>query len=156
MKKFLLLFLTIFSIGLNIGAEEGRYLTEEQYNNLPTRIKKEIEVENTIDKASKYTSIGKEIGIAVNETLNALESGAQKISNTRLGRIAIAILVWKLLYKDVLSIVVGAILLIVSIKNYIKWRSFRKIKEEIPEETYAGTIIVSVVTFFASMLCFFV
>lgn len=47
----------------------------------------------------------KEIGVAVNETLKAVEDLAIRIPESNLGQTAITIVVWKLLYKEIAGVV---------------------------------------------------
>ena len=116
MKRLLFLFSVLF-FGLNVQAD--RVLTEEQWNQLPSETREKINFQKSSESADKWANIGKQIGIAVNECLNAIEKSAQRISNTRLGRVAIGIVIWKLLYGDILQIVVGIFLLVLSI---VSWR----------------------------------
>lgn len=98
-------------------------LTQEQYNNLPEDVRSAIQsqvsrddkIENKVKTASKWAGYGKEIGVAVNECLKAIEGSAERISKTDLGQTAITLVVWKLLWKDVVGIGLGLIFFIVSI-----------------------------------------
>lgn len=69
----------------------------------------------TDEEVSEYANLGKEIGVAVNETLKAVEDSAIRIAESNLGQTAITIVVWKLLYKEIAGIVVGTILLGISV-----------------------------------------
>lgn len=64
-------------------------------------------------KFSEYANLGKEIGVAVNETLKAVEDSAIRIADSSLGQTAITIVVWKLLYKEIAG--VGILLLGISL-----------------------------------------
>lgn len=61
-------------------------------------------------------SIGQEIGTVINETLSSLEGTVLRVSESDLGQTAIAIAIWKLLYKDVIGLIVGIIFMIISFK----------------------------------------
>ena len=98
-------------------------LTQEQYNNLPEDVKSAIqsqvsrdnEIENKVKTASKWAGYRKEIGTAVNECLKAVEGSAERISNTELGRVAIKLTVWKLLWKDIVGIALGLLVFLTSV-----------------------------------------
>ena len=155
MRKIILILICLFCFGLNIKAD--KVLTDEQWNNLPEETRSTITLENNAEKTSKWTNIGKEIGIAVNETLTAIESSAQRISETHLGRIAIGIVVWKLLYKDILQIVIGITLLILAI---IYWNRAYKIISAKDFNSYddvigGANIIACVVLLIAALICLF-
>lgn len=72
-------------------------------------------IKGEIKEVSEYANLGKEIGVAVNETLKAVEDSAIRIAESNLGQTAITIVVWKLLYKEIAGIVVGTILLGISV-----------------------------------------
>lgn len=74
------------------------------------KITTEKAIKGEIKEVSEYANLGKEIGVAVNETLKAVEDSAIRIQPG-----AITIVVWKLLYKEIAGIVVGTILLGISV-----------------------------------------
>lgn len=82
-------------------------ISQEDYDRLPGETRTQIEkittekaIKGEIKEVSEYASLGKEIGVAVNETLKAVEDSAIRISESNLGQTAITIVVWKLLYKE--------------------------------------------------------
>lgn len=96
-------------------------LSKEQLRTLPDSVRlaiqKASELPNEVLKAkelSKSASIGREIGEAVNGTLTAIEGSAMRIADSNLGRTAIAIAVWKLLWRDVAGICVMSVVVIFS------------------------------------------
>lgn len=95
---------------------------------------------------SEYANLGREI--AVNETLKAVEDSAVRISKSDLGQTAIAIVVWKLLYKEIAG---GTVLLGMSLYLLIVGRG--KLSKN--SEDAGGWIVSSVVTFISSMFCMF-
>lgn len=95
-------------------------LSKEQLRTLPDSVRlaiqKASELPNEVLKAkelSKSASIGREIGEAVNGTLTAIEGSAMRIADSNLGRTAIAIAVWKLLWRDVAGILLGITIFII-------------------------------------------
>ena len=127
-------------------------LTQEEYNKLPENVKKELSTSKEMKKYSDYASWGKEIGVAVNETLKAVEESSIRISKTEIVQSAIFILKWKFLYKDFIHIIVGSILLIVYIGLLIYITRRRKSENSIDTDQMVYAIIASVATFIASMI----
>lgn len=60
-----------------------------------------------MERYGDYVGVGKEIGIAVNGALEAVNDQAVKFSDTKLGKITIFLVVWKVLYKDALGLLIG-------------------------------------------------
>lgn len=65
-----------------------------------------------IERYGNFVGVGKEIGVAVNGALTAVNDQMVKFSETKLGNITVFLVVWKVLYKDVLGIVIGIPVLI--------------------------------------------
>jgi hypothetical protein len=72
----------------------------------------EAALEKRIERYGSYVGVGKEIGIAVNSALEAVNDQVVKFSETKLGKITVFLVVWKVLYKDVLGIIIGIPLLL--------------------------------------------
>lgn len=77
-------------------------ISQEDYDRLPGETRTQIEkittekaIKGEIKEVSEYASLGKEIGVAVNETLKAVEDSAIRISESNLGQTAITIVVDK-------------------------------------------------------------
>lgn len=109
-------------------------LSKEQLRTLPDSVRlaiqKASELPNEVLKAkelSESASIGKEIGEAVNGTLVAIEGSALRIADSNLGRIAIAVAVWKLLWKDITGILLGLTIFIIG--NVYTSRAWRVLKK---------------------------
>lgn len=134
-------------------------ISQEDYNRLPGETRTQIEkittekaIKGEIKEVSEYASLGKEIGVAVNETLKAVEDSAIRISESNLGQTAITIVVWKLLYKEIAGVVIG-ILLGISLFLLITGRG--KLSKD--DEDAGGWISVvgGAVFFISSMICVF-
>ena len=104
---------------------------------------------------SDYASWGKEIGVAVNETLKAVEESSIRISKTEIGQSAIFILKWKFLYKDFLHIIVGSTLLIICIGLIIYIIIRREPVNSFGNDQLTYAIIASAATFISSMIAIF-
>lgn len=141
---------------MSVAAFSQITISQEDYEKLPLDTRTQIEqltVKSKLTEVSKYTNLGKEIGIAVNETLKAVEDSAVRVSQTDLGKTAITIVVWKLLYKEIAGVVIGIILLGISIFAFVTGKN----KLSIDSEDAGGitSMVGAVVLFAASMLCIF-
>lgn len=73
----------------------------------------EKSIEKRIGRYGKWVGLGKEVGIAVNGCLEAINAELVKLSETKLGKRAIFLVTWKVLYSDVLGLFIGIPSLIV-------------------------------------------
>lgn len=131
-------------------------ISKSDYDKLPQEVKDQIsqslspeyQAEQKLKETSTYVSIGHEIGLAVNETLSALKETVIDVSETRIGKTAIAIVVWKLLGKDFVDIFIGVALLIVSIIFAFKFIQYIKTlasRSDIPESEAGGYILGAII-----------
>lgn len=112
---------------------------------------------------SEETSIGTEIGIAVNETFKAISDNTIKLAESNLGKSAIFMLSWKILYKDIIGLIVGFFLLITVAVIMVKvLNQINEVEKENDGDftaTSAARVIigcmVSLVFFISSMCCIF-
>lgn len=162
MKRFIMFLLTVVIV---VSSSAQITISEAEFNSLPDSVKVELQksnlekkTEETLKKGSTYANLGKEIGIAVNETLKAVESSAIRISKTELGQTAIFILKWKLLYKDILGVLVGGIFLIVGIGILISTLVFCS-KNDLRDEGAQSRVIIGgiavVFSVIISLCCIF-
>lgn len=156
-KIFVLLLLTVFS-SLSLFSQVT--ISQEDYNKLSSEAKAQIEqlttekaVRGEIQEVSEYANLGKEIGVAVNETLKAVEDSAIRISESDLGQTAITIVVWKLLYKEIAGLIVGFVLLILCIYFAIIGKS--KLSDNADDVGGWVCVLTGIVFFIASMICMF-
>lgn len=110
-------------------------------------------IKGEIKEVSEYANLGKEIGVAVNETLKAVEDSAIRIVDSNLGQTATTIVVWKLLYKEIVGVAMGILLLGISLFLLITGRG--KLSKD--DEDAGGWISVvgGAVFFISSMICVF-
>lgn len=161
MKRLIfILMATICSIGMF-----GRSVTisEEHLKSLPEETQKYI-MDNSMDKdTEKSASIGTEIGIAVNETFKAISDNTTKLAESNLGKTAIFMLSWKILYKDVIGLIVGIFLLVTTavivskVLNQLRTAE-EKHDGEVSDVCGARVIIgciASILFFISSMCCIF-
>ena len=102
-------------LSTNIFAQKT--LTKEQYDALPLEVKQQIEM------TSKSSSIswGKEIGIAVNESLTAIEQSTLHIADSKIGTVATFLVIWKFCMRDVLGILFSIVIMWFGIWGYNKF-----------------------------------
>lgn len=60
-----------------------------------------------VDQIMKWKGIGQEIGIATRESLNAVVDVAEKFGTTNVGHYVMFLVAWKLVGKDMLSLIFG-------------------------------------------------
>ena len=145
---------------MSVAAFSQITISQEDYSKLSEETRTQIEkltvekaVKGEIKEVSEYANLGKEIGLAVNETLKAVEDSAIRIADSNLGQTAITIVVWKLLYKEIAGIVVGVLLLGVSLFMLITGRGIVSRDDE-----DAGgwvSVIAGVIFFISSTICIF-
>lgn len=95
-------------------------LSKEQLKTLPDSVRLAIQKASELSdetlkakELSESASIGREIGEAVNGTLTAIEGSALRIADSNLGKTAIFIACWKLLYGDIVGLILGIVIFIV-------------------------------------------
>lgn len=82
MKKFLVIMLAMLWMSVAAFSQ----ISQEDYDKLPSDTRTQIEkittekaIKGEIKEVSEYANLGKEIGVAVNETLKAVEDSAIRI-----------------------------------------------------------------------------
>lgn len=146
-----MLFMSVASFSqITISQEDYDRLSGETRTQIE-RITTEKAIKGEVKEVSEYASLGKEIGVAVNETLKAVEDSAIRISESNLGQTAITIVVWKLLYKEIAGVVIGILLLGISLFLLITGRG------KLSKDDAGGWISVvgGAVFFISSMICVF-
>lgn len=138
-------------------------ISEEEFQKLPESVQQQIrpegEVVQKMKETSKAVSIGKEIGTAVNETLTAVSDNVIKVADSDVGKTAISIAVWKLLYKDILGIVTGVILFGFSMFFVVRATKKPDKDEDTDDESFTVRRVISgiaaAVLFTSSMIACF-
>lgn len=158
MKKFLVIMLAM--LWMSVAAFSQITISQEDYDKLPNETRTQIEkittekaIKGEIKEVSEYANLGKEIGVAVNETLKAVEDSAIRIAESNLGQTAITIVVWKLLYKEIAGIVVGTILLGISVFMLLTGRG--KLSKNDEDAGGRVSVVGGAVFFISSMICIF-
>lgn len=81
-------------------------------------------IDERIQRYGKWVGLGKEVGIAVNSSLGAITDQADHFSKTGVGKLTIALVVWKVLGDQAVHIMAGTVELLVFLPLWI-W-SYRK------------------------------
>lgn len=110
MKRTFILLFAMLTISLQALGQVT--LSQQEIDNLPPDMKERIsqikgKKENVekLQEVSEYAGLGKEIGEAVNGALSAVKDNAIEIAESHPGKVAIAVAVWKLLWKDIVGII---------------------------------------------------
>jgi hypothetical protein len=75
-------------------------------------------VGGVLDNLNKFEGIGRETGVAIREGLNAVTEVAGKFGETKVGQITIALIVWRIVGRDLMLVLLGAVGLIIGIWFY--------------------------------------
>lgn len=128
MKKFLILFVSMAMISL-ASMSQTITLSPEDLQKLDPSVKAQIdqlqaqkEITGTLETASKWAGLGKEIGITVKESLEAVVDVSDKFSKTDVGKFTLFLVFYKVAGADFLQLIIGfiwiGIVLIVSYRMY--------------------------------------
>ena len=117
MKKLLLiLLLSIVSVSI-VDAQQQQQKTQQIVVNTsdltPDQLAK-VQARNEIAKVtdkletySKYAGMGKEVGIAVSEGLGAVKDVTLEFADSNVGKLTMALIVWKVIGDDIKGFVFG-------------------------------------------------
>lgn len=67
----------------------------------------EQKMKEKIDTYGKWVGIGKEVGVAVDEGLTAVTKHSTAIADTRIGKVTMFIIAYKVIGKDIIRIALG-------------------------------------------------
>ena len=137
-------------------------ISDDCLRNLPEETQRYVK-EHAISNNDNDSSIGTEIGIAVNETFKAISDNTIKLAESNLGKSAIFMLSWKILYKDIIGLIVGIFLLIavavITVKVLNQIEKTEKENDGDFTSTSAAKVLIGCITsfifFISSMCCIF-
>lgn len=128
-KSILMIVMTILSLGLfaqekMVSVPESQ-LTEQQKVELSKQ-----QVSQTLEAASKWVGLGKEVEEAINGGLMALTRNADTLSQTNVGKFTMFMIAWKVMGTDVIQLVVGSVvfIIIITISMFYYFQNIRKRK----------------------------
>ena len=88
------------------GQEDNRIVVDK--NDLPPEVLKQVQMKNAVKNYGAWAGVGKEVGEAVNGALEAVTTQTERFSNTTVGRMTVALVIWKVIGQDVVRIIAGS------------------------------------------------
>jgi hypothetical protein len=82
------------------------------------------DIDQQISRYGKWVGLGKQVGIAVDSSLSAITDQAEHFAKTGVGKVTVALVIWKVLGDQIVHIVGGIVELLVFLPLWI-W-SYRK------------------------------
>ena len=116
----------IFSAGIVFAQTtiDGDEMISVPKSKIPANVLNEIETNQKIETVGKYVGIGKEVGEAVNGSLSAITTNAEKFANTKAGKFTMFIVAWKVIGKNLIQLIVGILLAIMFYPTFF-WSYFQ-------------------------------
>ena len=115
----------------NSYGQQSYTLTKHELDALPVDVKAKIieaqaqkELDAKITSYGKWVGIGKEVGVAVNESLGALTSTADDFSKTNVGKFTMVLVAYKVLGTDMIQLIFGVmwVCLIVFLSLFVHYK----------------------------------
>jgi hypothetical protein len=114
--------IVILAIGQNIAVAQqtkssNDFVTVRKSDLSPellSKLEEKAQTQAFGDKVKQYgewVGIGKEVGIAINEGLEAVTDNASKFSETTPGKVTIGLIIWKVAGRDLMGFLIGIPLL---------------------------------------------
>lgn len=120
MKKFLLAMVMICASSLSFAVDSSldvSKLTQEQRAQIQLDVTKLANPTDTSEKlrdeASKWGELGKNVGTALVASAKEVGQGVNEFSQTNVGKVTIAIIVYKIIGRDVIKLAVGLLTLVI-------------------------------------------
>ena len=99
----------------------GKIIVER--SDLPPDLLKQLEIKQQLDRrvetAGKWAGLGREIGLAVNEGLQALTKTADDFSKTGVGRFTMFLIAWKVVWTDFLQLFFGTLFFLTGLVFFV-------------------------------------
>lgn len=76
-------------------------------SDLPPELLQKIQTKQKLKEYGEYAKWGHEIGVAVSESLDAVSENATKLADTNVGKVAVFLVAWKVMAKDIVHLSVG-------------------------------------------------
>ena len=124
MKTMKMVALLVLAIGFPSASQGAVWSNTDdtlliRKSDLPEGLVKELEtkqqlavMKDKIETYGKWVGMGKEVGVAINESLSALTVQADSFSKTGVGKFTMFMVAWKVIGKDFIRFLVGVPLLI--------------------------------------------
>ena len=88
-------------------------------NSLPPDIQEQIKREKFKTQYSEYTAMAEAFGIAIGKGLGAITHNVEQFSQTSAGKLTICIIGYKLIGKDILRVIIGFGIMVMSVLTII-------------------------------------
>jgi uncharacterized protein YxeA len=136
--KRTLLFISLLLVSLITFSQVN--ISKEDFDKLPIDVQNKItgtKTDGQIETAGKWVGFGKEVGTAVNESLKAVTGTAVDFSKTSLGKITVALVIYKVIGSDIIRVLFGILwlILVFTISIYIHL-SYGRDKKILKSEKY--------------------
>lgn len=115
MKYLFTLLLLLFSVTLFAQTKTVTVDVNDLPQNLRATIEQEAErqaMQHKVQAYGEWVGLGKEIGSAVDGSLSALTTNAIDFSQTDLGKITMALVIFKVAGEDLIGILIGALMML--------------------------------------------
>ena len=113
--KILTLFLTLaFSTSLAIAQDTTVTIPVSQLTKEQRAAMTMTQTQARVQQYGEWVGVGKEVGEAVNSSLSAISDNAAKFADTRLGKVAMMVVVWKVVGDNILDIIFTLIMVFVA------------------------------------------
>jgi len=141
MKK---LFLSMVILLSTVVTFSQTSLTPQELAKLPIDVQNQIksvkastETDAQIETVGKWVGLGKEVGYAFDGALTAITTTATKFSETKLGKITMFLVIYKVIGADILQVMFGILwlILVISIALFMHI-NYGKDKRILRKETY--------------------
>lgn len=141
MKKLLTL-VTIILISMVTYSQTN--LSQEELNKLPIEVQNQIksvksvtETQTQVENVGAWVGLGKEVGEAFNGALTAITTTASKFADTKLGKVTMFLVIYKVIGEDIVQIGFGFIwlILVFSVTLFIH-NNYAKDKRLLKKETF--------------------
>jgi uncharacterized protein YxeA len=141
MKK-IIFFLLALTVSMFTVAQTN--LSQSEFQKLPVEVQQQIlsvkqnaTTDQQIENIGKWVGLGKEVGLAVNESLSAVTKTASDFAETDLGKLTVGLVIWKVVGHDILQISFGLLwlILIFGISGFV-YHKYAKTRRYLIKETY--------------------
>jgi hypothetical protein len=117
-------------------------LSQKEFQQLPVEVQQQIlEVKSkgptTVENVGEWVGLGKEVGVAVNEALGAVTKTASEFGETKLGKLTIVLVIWKVVGEDIIQLGFAFIwIFLVTFLAFFVYYKYGKTKRHLIKETY--------------------
>jgi hypothetical protein len=95
-------------------ATDDETITVKKSSLSPGELSK-LETQEKIESYGKWVGMGNEVGKAVNSSLGALTTNADKFAKTGVGKFTMFMVAWKVLGADLIQLLIGLLLFVVGL-----------------------------------------